>query len=214
MLNLTDKMLQIVLFEIGNDVIKEAGKLMLLHYYIHKNIVSLFGKENFSDNEIKIEEETKHILSFIYGGERYTFLMEDNHFILKNNFNVILFRITLEKFCTHNFLVYKEDDKLIQEYLEANLIKESYKYHKVCSTNTQEVHSVTLKATNPIKNEFKIMYVHPKECKKTSWEKFWDEVRKKDIFLVSSIDFFEQLNEIFTYLEERCSKEYARIKLK
>ncbi len=67
---------------------------------------------------------------------------------------------------------------------------------------------------NSKKEKFRITYVNKEECKKTCFELFWGKLLKNDIFFVSSLDGIEQLGEIFSHLEDKCSQEYARIKLK
>lgn len=219
MFNLTYKILELVLPKMGLDMIQQVGEISTFQYFVQKNIEKLFGKDSFSNEEIKLKPEINNIVSFLYNGEKYTFFIEENHLILKKNFNEIVFRITIKEHSIANFLIYKNEDKTIQEYQTANLKEESFKYHRVNSSATQDVYSVTLKATridkkNSMQDKFRITYAYPEECKKTTWEMYWDTIRKNNIFIIPILDVAERLNIIFNQLEERCSKEYTRIKLK
>lgn len=212
MINLTYKILELVLPKMDLDI-KQVGEITTFQYFIQKNIEKLFNEE------IMLESKMNHTIPFFYNGERYAFFIEENGLILKKNFNEILFRITINEHSIANFIVYENEDKTIQEYQVANLKKESFEYHRVNSSNTQDVYSVTLKATridktNSIQDKFRITYLHPEECRKTIWEMYWDKMRKNNIFIIPILDLAEQLNIVFDQLEERCSKEYARIKLK
>ncbi len=224
MINLTQKILEFWLSKEWGEVIPKARKLTNIQYYIHKNMETFFGKETFSTFEFVLKNSTKNTLSFFYGGEKYIFFMKENHLILRKGFYEIVFCITLNEHSIHNFIQYQEDAKMIQEFYETNFEDENYVYHKIDSTSNctspQEKHSITLKASfesvvlNSMQDKFRVSYVHLGECKKSNLEKYWDRVRKKDIFLVSSVGEIERLEEIFEHLKEYCSKEYARIKLK
>lgn len=218
-MNLTWFLLDFIFYTIELDTKETETKMPFLHYFMYKNLKTLFGEE-IIDEDIKLRKEENGAISFDYAEEKYTLFMEEKHLILRKNFNEIVFRITLNKHCLHNFIQYQEEDKMIQEFQEANFEKETYTYRKVRSTNTQEVYSIKLGATfegtvpNLQKDLFKIVYMYPTKCNKTVWEKYWDEVRRKNVFLAPCFEKVERLEEIFAHLEERCSKEYARIKLK
>ncbi len=123
-MNLTYKILDFLLHKIGHEVIEKSGVFTILKFYIEKDIEVLFGKEPLSSFVLSLKNETYNALPFLFNKERYTFYIEDNHLILKKNFNEIVFRITINEHYIHNFVLFQVEDKIIRKYQKVNLKKE------------------------------------------------------------------------------------------
>lgn len=197
-------------------------KQAAVHYLLIKNIITIFGTEEFLSDEIEtviIENENQKYATLVieHEGKKYQVkTTKDNSIILASDTTIPLFDINIKSDVIKNKLMYEREETILEEQEIYYILKRYYYQKTIFKEKGITKKAFLLQPTNFSHRgleQFELIDEFGQEEESVYWlERLVKNIKKNNLREIPyGEDEVENLVEIFACLEEECeNKEYKR----